>query len=249
MWRTSLVCALWVLVAVGGGCSSIHSTHVKRNEEACGWDTKDLHGIPITLDVPDKFKIEILETQYFDKLSGKVVRNAIDGKPVVTRNVNVTVINKKEIFTVDFIKPAAGQLTTAVDFDPKTQYFTEINNKITDTTIDAITAAINTVGSSLAPLVGGRTTGVTPTSSADLQTIDRMVAVGVFDVSDRQALEKIHAFLCQHLNGCTPPCVPGEPLLVEPGPPVLPPSRPILLPPSEGLTPSTVNKAAANGGR
>jgi hypothetical protein len=210
MCRLGVAYSFAWLVAIASGCSSIHSTHLKRNEDICGWDTKHLHGIPITLDVPEKFNIEIIETRFYYKDgqgNGKVLYDAKDGKPIVTRNVNVSVKNKKEIFTVDFIKPGAGQLTTGVDLDAKNQYFSEINNKITDTTIDSITAAINTIGGSLAPLTGGKATGFTPPNYQNLTPIDKTVAIGVFDVNDRQVLEKIHAFLCEHLNGCTPPCL------------------------------------------
>src|SRR5258706_143861 len=82
----------------------------------------------------------------------------------------------------------------------KTQYFTEINNKITDTTIDSIAQAINTIGNSIAPLTGGKSTA-TLGDFGDVQSIKKTVAIGFFDVSDRHAIEKIHNFLCQHLNG------------------------------------------------
>jgi hypothetical protein len=200
-----------VLVILAAGCSSIHSTHLKRNEEACGWDTTHLHGIPITLDVPDKFKVEIVETQYYHSTSKRIVSNAADGSPVITRSVTVDVTLKKEIFTVDFVKPASGQLTTSADLDSKSQYFTEINNKITDTTIDSITNAINTIGSSITPLLSGKSSAQLSDFN-DLQPVPKTVAVGFFDVNDRHALEKIHEFLCQHLNGCAPTC-PVQPVV------------------------------------
>lgn len=216
MMRTVRSCILFSLLStIGVGCSSIHSTHVKRNLDKCGFDTKHLRGIPITLEVPEKFKVEIVEAQFVNEENGRVLRDAATGRPVVTRNVDVAVTYKKEIFTVDFVKPAAGTLTTGVDLDPNAQYFSEINNKITDTTIDTITEAIKNITGSISPLVGGRPTGFEAREIQALKRIDKTVAVGVFDINDRHALEKIHVFLCQHLTGCTPPCVPPGVAVIE----------------------------------
>jgi hypothetical protein len=212
MNRTGAILLASLLVVLTAGCSSIHSTHLKRNPDTCGWDTTHLHGIPITLDVPDKFKVEIVETQYYHTTSKRIVTSAADGRPVATRSVTISVTLKKEIFTVDFVKPASGQLTTSVDLDAQAQYFTEINNKITDTTIDSIANAINTIGSSIQPLAGGKATAQLGDFD-NLQAVPKTVAVGFFDVSDRNALERIHEFLCQYLNGCAPTCLP-QPVIV-----------------------------------
>jgi hypothetical protein len=212
--RTGPLSFVLCLAVLTAGCSSISTTHLKRNEDTCGWDTTHLHGIPITIDVPDKFRVEIVESQYFHAKSNRIVSNASDNKPVSTRKATVSVTLKKEIFTVDFVKPASGQLSTSVDLDPKSQYFTEINNKITDTTIDSIANAINTIGSSIQPLIGGKSSALVGDFTG-VTEIPRTVAVGFFDVNDRHALEKIHAFLCQHINGngCAPTC-PAQPVVV-----------------------------------
>jgi hypothetical protein len=244
MIRVSRKHAIVLLLVATVGCSSISSTHLKKNSETCGWDTTHLHGIPITLDVPDKFKVEVVETLYYhytdtDKV-GRVLRDTVDGKPVVNRSAQVTVKNKKEIFTVDFVKPGAGQLNTAVDLDPAAQYFSEINNKITDQTIDSITSALGTVGGALSPLLQGKAAGLAPfpegaAGGGTLKALTKTVAVGYFDVADRHSVEKIHEFLCRHMNGCAPPCAPplGEAIFVPANP--APSEVPLLAPSQVGI--------------
>src|SRR5262245_53931208 len=110
-------------------CSSIKSTHVERAKEFCGWQTTHMRGIPTTLEVPHHFKISVIDT-YYEK-AGSVLRdtNCAAGLPhnvppplVKTRSVEVVVENTKEIFTVDFVRPAAGTLTTKAELDADRQY-------------------------------------------------------------------------------------------------------------------------------
>jgi hypothetical protein len=225
MTRVSRTFAFMFFVAAMAGCSSISTTHLKRNRDSCDWDKTHLCGIPITVDVPDKIKVEVFETLYYhtspnddnappgNKNVGRVLRNSADNKPIVNRWAQVTAETKKEIFTVDFVKPGAGTLQTSVDLDKDAQYFSEINNTITDETIDAITKAISNVGGALGPLTRGKSAGAPPTTDGNvpnsrgkLKSVQRSVAVGYFDAADRQMVEKIHEFLCKHINGCAPPC-------------------------------------------
>jgi hypothetical protein len=212
--------ALPVLVAVG--CCSIKSTYVERDKGLCGWKTTHLEGIPTTLEVPHDFKISIIDT-YYEK-AGNMLRdprgNMPPGAPVSpippapqpaanlpllrTRGVEVVVENTKEIFTVDFVRPAAGTLSTKAALDADHQYFTSIDNKIEDKTIQDITTSINTLSAAINPLLKTRALAATDPTTADPTILKhpRVVAVTYVEIADPHAREKIHDFLCEHLNGC-----------------------------------------------
>jgi hypothetical protein len=201
------------------GCSSISSTHVERDKDLCGWNTTKLHGMPITLEVPHHFKISIVDT-YYEK-NGNVLRvPPADPKqetlpfPLTSRRVDVVVENTKEIFTVDFVRPAAGTLSTKASLDADRQYFTSIDNKIVDKTIQDITTAVGTLSQALNPLLKTRAL----VQDATLVQHDRVVAVTFVEIGDPNALVKIHQFLCEHLNGCRT-CRPTPPPLDNPNKP------------------------------
>ncbi len=216
--RLVLTVALYSAVA---GCHSITSTHIERAKDLCGWKTAKMHGIPTTLEVPHHFKIAVVDT-YFER-NGNVLRD-MGCEKVITpghlppllkeRRVDVTVENTKEIFTVDFVRPGAGTLNTKATLDAERQYFTKIENKIEDKTIQDITAAINTLSGALNPAAGGgRSRGLF--ADPGVTRHDRVVAVTYVEVADPHALERIHEFLCQHLNGCNA-CKPDPQLAAHP---------------------------------
>jgi hypothetical protein len=220
---------LTLLAGLMAGCSSIGSTHLERDPDSCGWKKTHLCGMPITLSVPHYFDVTVVEI-YWEK-DGNILRDtAADANgahpPIVTRDARVKVVDKKEIFTVDFVKPGSGSLTTKVDLDPTTQYFTSINNKIVDTTIDDIAASIKSISSAINPLLKG---GRAAPDGVGLTPHERVIAHTMVEVFDPNAREKIHEFLCEHLNGCnTCATRAGErPASVD----VRPPAPGVLLPP------------------
>jgi hypothetical protein len=195
--------ALLALITLGLGCSSIRTEHLERDLDLCGWKKTHLHGIPITLSVPHHFEVSIIETYY--EIQGSIVREVsadpkVNGPPVVTREVQLEVKDTKEIFTVDFVKPASGTLDTKVELDPNAQYFKTINNTIVDTTISDIANSIKTLSGAISPLAkGARALQI----DSRLTPHPRVVAMAVVEIADPHAKEKIHDFLCQHLNGCS----------------------------------------------
>jgi hypothetical protein len=189
---------LTLIALVGAGCCSIGTTYVERAKDLCGWKTTKLHGIPITLEVPHHFQVQVIETYY--EHNQLVLRDSATRQPVVTRNATIAVVNTKEIFTVDFLRPAAGTLDTSLALDPASQYFTKIDNTIVDKTIQDITTAINTISGALTAAPGAKKAiALAP----GLIPHDRVVAELIVEVADSHALEKMHAFLCEHLNGCS----------------------------------------------
>jgi hypothetical protein len=176
---------------------------VERDTAMCGWRTTHLCGTPITLSVPHHYTVTIIDN-YYEK-NGNVLRDSNDPehKPLCTRDVSFAVEDTKEIFTVDFVKPGAGTLATSATLDPTSQYFTGIHNTIEDTTIQEITSSIKSLTSTLSPLRSVRSTA---SSDASVVPHPRVVAVIYVDVADPMAKEKIHEFLCHHLNECNGCC-------------------------------------------
>src|SRR5690349_6334477 len=106
--------SMFAIFAIFGlfGCMSVSSTNVTRNPFGCGWTTKHLRGAPVTVSVPSHLEIRVKEIRYIygDALLMDKVPIQVDGAvalkevPAVTREVEVFVREKKEVFTVDFVR-------------------------------------------------------------------------------------------------------------------------------------------------
>ena len=47
------------------------STHVVHKPRECTWETKKLHGVPITVKVPSQLEVRVIETKYlFEERQG-----------------------------------------------------------------------------------------------------------------------------------------------------------------------------------
>jgi hypothetical protein len=121
------------------------------------------------------------------------------------RNLSVKseIIKTKKVFTVDFKRPAAGVLGYDAQF--ANQYFTEINNSVTDRTITDSADAIANVVPALAKLAAAGQ-GVTPEFGAGLKDRivkgERVVAYQRFDIDSPSFECDLEAFVAQHVN-CT----------------------------------------------
>lgn len=214
----SVILTLLVLFGVLG-CRSVRSTVVNRqsdnsftgnsNGELMKHDkTRPYTGVPIRIDVPSHLDVSISETYYLGRAAsgGPVTEVTI---PDVPRGLTVTtsLVVTPKIFMVDFVRPAGGTLTTSASFSGN-QYFSEINNKIVDTTINQVTSAIST----LAPLLGGKSVTFpnTKTASATVGSsisgnyvpVQRLVAFRRFDIDDPDFEQQLDAFVYLHLNAC-----------------------------------------------
>jgi hypothetical protein len=222
----NLAAALALFLATATGCTSISTTHVKRDPFTCGWDTKHLRGVPVTVKVPTHLEVRVIETQYLFGRSPITIH----GVPFATRRVEYAVREKDEIFTVDFVRPAAGTGSADISFDG--QYFKTVNGNIDDRTLRDITAGIKNIFGTIGKLPGAKApialTGLkTVADVTDIKTIDSVIAVRLFDVNDPGMVELVHEFLQTYLTGCTPPCL-GVPATSMPvGPPILVPAMPL----------------------
>ena len=110
------------------GCTSVSSTYITRNPFGCGWKTKYLRGAPVTVWVPSHLELRVTETRYL--FNGELV---MDGKePLTTRGVEIFVREKKEVFTVDFVRTGGGTAEVTADYH-KDQYFSKSTGSIEDT--------------------------------------------------------------------------------------------------------------------
>ncbi len=238
------IAALLVFSAAlaSSACTSIRSK-LYDTDNYCGGDRqkKCLTGIPITLDVPTHVKITITESQYVRAKTDK------DGNVVLDKNGNVAgyelsnlhntrqmsyeLVTMKELYTVDFKRPAAGINDLKLTFGDKSQYFTQIQQDVTDVTIDKIAGLIQAIIAStptLANLGKVKLTGADQGPTAlNLIEVPRVVACEFFDVHQPNLEQRIQAFLEQNINVCTEPC----PIVVSQ--PALPPD-PVALPPNPG---------------
>jgi hypothetical protein len=221
---------LAALVAAGAiltlsGCSSIKST-IYDPDNCCGDNKRRLHGIPVTMDVPTHVKVTIVEKRYY-----RLPADAEGRAPLLpttippTRHLEYDVVAVKELFTVDFKRPAAGTMDLQVAYDEKTsggQYFSGITYNVEDLTIDKVSGLIQAIISSTPTLAG---LGL-PTAARDatLVEVPRVIAVEFFNARQPGLQARIQEFLERYVNACTEPCL--GPACPAPIPPAVPPAAP-----------------------
>ncbi len=120
-------------------------------------------------------------------------------------------ITMKELYTVDFKRPAAGSITLGVKYDPKTQYFTEISQATVDDSIAKIAALVQTAVS-VAPQLAkaaGKNDPAGDDINKSLVTIPHVVSWQVFDLRQPGIEARVQEFLDQYINQCTRQCGPN----------------------------------------
>ena len=204
------------LVLSAVGCTSVKSTLINRTETdvfignsngepkaKCA--ARPFNGVPITLRVPTHVDIAIKE-KILMKSDGqnKLSRLKMDKRHLF---VDTEIIETEKVFTVDVKRPAAGTLNYDMTFgeNENDQYFSEINSKIVDKTIQDITSAL------------GEVTKAITTSSETSNTDDaisgrdattkiipevRTVAWRRFDLDACDFEEQVAHFVAQHMNNC-----------------------------------------------
>ena len=205
-----MLVAFLVLRAVG--CTSVKSTLINRTEndvfignsngkpkKTCA--ARPFNGIPITMRVPTHVDVVVKE-KILMKSDGahKLVRVTMQKRHLF---VETAIIETEKVFTVDIKRPAAGTLDYDMKFgdNENSQYFTNIDSKIVDKTIQDITEAIGTVTKAIKtsagePQVEGR--------DLDVKLIPevRTVAWRRFDLDAFDLEPQIAEFINQHMNGC-----------------------------------------------
>lgn len=203
MKRSPIVPALsWLIVftlAVFSGCRSIPSQLLDRDESNSCWQKTKLRGIPITLSVPTHVQILVV-----DKI---LLTTGADGKatPVFAdnrtmRDLRTEFIVGKKIFMVDFERPAAGTLDYTAEFDD--QYFSKIQSKVNDQTIEQTSKAIERILGKVAPqgLIAAPTSTRQKDAGIKLTEVDSVRAAAVFELDAPNLELQIEEFLHTHLN-------------------------------------------------
>jgi hypothetical protein len=205
---------LSMLMLTAPGCTLIKSTLVTRQEDNSfvgqsngqpqdHGKTRPYRGVPVALKVPTHVDVAVTETYFIQAVgdgANRKLQEVVFDSPSVPRNMNVTItpVVTKKLFTVDFVRPAAGTLDYKATFTDD-QYFQSIENTIVDETIKDITAAIKTV----APALGLPASATIGTSLAErLLTANRTVAYARFDIDAPDFEEQLNSFLTLQVNAC-----------------------------------------------
>lgn len=204
------------------GCSSIHSTHLERARECCGWKISHLKGVPTKLRVPTHLEVKVLETRYAreggqpnDPMGTLVYLQDETGELLRTHRVVTKIIEKEEIFLVDPVRPAAGLGYSSVTLNANNSVDL-LKGKIEDQTIEAITYSLNKLSGlgGSPPKRSDVTLPNSPSASSVLPRnnkpteIETVVGARWFPLEDPQLEIHVHEFLRERLNGCRPPCSP-----------------------------------------
>jgi hypothetical protein len=190
------------------GCRSAVSTHVERDPDARGgWATQHMRGVPVTVRVPNQLEVRLVEYRYVDASGAPVM---LDGTMTQLTSLHAeTIVRERDVvFTVDAVRPASGTLTYSSEFT-KQQFFKDFNSKVVDTTIQDIANSIKSITSTIGglPKVAPKSAvGVGNPSDANLQYVENVIAVQLFDVYDPNLATEVREFLHKHLNNCAPSC-------------------------------------------
>lgn len=202
-----------MLVTAGGSlmataaCTSIKTTLFDADNYAGNGEREKrcLRGIPITMDVPTHIQITVTETSYFTKdTTGRYVPACVPP----THSMKYDLIVKKELYTVDFKRPAAGINDLKISFDggaSNGQYFSSISQDVTDVTIDKVAALIKQILDSTPTLASlaksaNANAGNTDPAPAALIAVPRVVACEFFDLRFPNLERRIQCFLEQQIN-------------------------------------------------
>jgi hypothetical protein len=209
------------LLTVGAiGCTSIRSTlYTDDGCQDCKKIKKHLHGVPTTLDVPTHLYVYVVRTKY-----GKVSpKGEVTFVPELeARSVGVDAVVQKEIFTVDFKRPASGALAYDVKFDTKGQYITKINNQLNDQTITSVANLIGQILRTVPTLASGAAAGLQSPAQAlggDLTPFQEIAVGEMFALNEPNVQDRIQGFLDTYLNNCDRQCPPCP--LPGPAPPCI----------------------------
>ena len=186
------------------GCRSAMSTHVVPDPVEGGWKTVRMRGIPVTVKVPTHLEVRVIERRYLAPGTFEKFHTAL----IVEHEIR----EKDQVFTVDSVRPAAGNLTYSAKLDNANskQFFSKFDTKIEDKTIQDVANLVPKLPDVLANLKKASavslTTGTVPEVSESVMRVDSLVAVKVFDVHAPDLSACVQAFLDQYVNACTPPC-------------------------------------------
>ncbi len=190
-WRLLALAGLLTLTA----CTTTRSRPLNRTESdqlcVAGPATK---GIPVTIRVPTHVDVWVYEKVYFQRFDGQL-RQVPLHRPV--RWVDVQGVETNRVVTVDWKRPFSGSLDYTAEIGSD-QYFDALGSKISDTTIQDVSAAVQTLAAM--PTKAAAVKGAAP-----LLEEDRLIAYCRFDVDSCDLESQIIEFVALHLEVACPP--------------------------------------------
>ncbi len=200
-----LLAAAAAVVAATSGCGSIRSTMYAYNgcNDCDRVQLRCLKGVPTTLSVPTHLKVTVTRTRVgkVDPATGGVVFV----KDLETVGVDIQPIEQKQIFTVDFKRPASGSLDYSLTFDKDRQYITGVDNQLVDTTIQDVSGLVAAVIKAVP--AGARVRSATD-PGVGLTEVSEVIACELFSLGEPNLQERVQAFLAAYVNNCAPVCGP-----------------------------------------
>ena len=218
-----------LVIIIQTGCTSFRSIIMDRNPDDSLTPQCNLsrtRGIPVKLKVPTHEEVTIYET-YFVK-SAETKNKDVVSPPsiqVLSPNGNARLLSVKrvpiyteKVFTVDFPRPLAGNLSlgnglaansdgvasNGIEFDAD-QYFKSIRGQVQDKTI-------NTFNKILGGETEGEENSFIPFNATDNQQYarrTRVVAFKRFDISEPGWEQEMNAFIDSVIGPCNSPCSGG----------------------------------------
>ena len=196
IFRTRYVAAAIGASAIAAaGCGTIKTTFYDYEEDG-NRNTRRLRGIPMTMEVPIFLRLEVTEMHYY-------VANHQEPVTVVGRELKHSFISSKEFYAVDFKRPAAGIGEVKLEYGEgeNRQYFSKVEQNITDNTISQVAALVQAATS----LLPKHSAAKPASNSGQLIEIPHTVAWQVFDLRTPGIEGRVQEFLNTYVN-CTQPC-------------------------------------------
>jgi hypothetical protein len=202
------------LLGVSTGCTSIKSTWYGDDGcQTCEKTKQHLHGVPTTLDIPTHALVKVTRTRYgrIDPATASMTFYP----ELESKTVDVGWVISKEIFTVDFKRPASG--TLAYDLKFTNQTITKIENSLDDKTIASVAGLIAQVLKTVPTVTGGAATAAIgdQNGGSGLVAFPEVIASELFALNEPKVHERIQAFVEIYVNQCGRQCGPCP----FPGPP------------------------------
>ena len=215
-----------VAAAALAGCGTIKTTVYDHDKQTGIREPKKcFKGIPITLEVPILLRLEVVETHYYTKGKKTIREQAINENGKVfakdaladtylplahrlpSRGLDYRFITLKELYTVDFKRPAAGIIDLKLDFEEgnaaNPQYFKSITQDVTDLTIEKVAALVQTAATVVPQLA--KAASDPPPPNANIVAVPHTVVWLVFDRREPGIEARVQQFLDCYLN-CAQPC-------------------------------------------
>lgn len=146
-----------------------------------------------------------------------------------TRSMTYEVIRKKELYTVDFKRPASGIGGMKITYGGASggQFFKSVSQDVDDTTIQEVGNLVSQV-SAVLPRLKAVADAVAEEENKraqlGLHAVQTVVAVEYFDIRQPNLEGRIQEFLDRNVNACSPPCgISVPPPLNAPHPTQIPP--------------------------